>query len=218
MLGNQNIASGRAGFETACRDFFFRGDSLAGAVLHAIETADPSCPAEISDATAFAHRLSAALDGRVLASLSDGGRAELRAIRDSIRGQFHAQNTEVQRTELELLLAASRERKALLAGRHSPTPPGGDTQRLRQFVSSHRTNVGSHPFLAGLSATLGAQLKESRCVVWLLDDAVLTQSGGLAFAEATVELLVEGLGFEHSTPDDLERYSEGSRVSAFVFY
>eukprot|EP01043_Picozoa_sp_COSAG02_P107187 COSAG02_NODE_43198_length_377_cov_0.737410_1_plen_101_part_10 len=100
--------SGRDGFETACRDFFFRGDRLAGAVLFAIESGDPSCPASISDPAAFEARLSAALDGRMLASLGDDGRTELRELRDLIRGQFHEQNTEVQRTELELLLTASR--------------------------------------------------------------------------------------------------------------
>lgn len=205
---------GRDGFETACRDFFFRGDSVAGAVLFAIESGDPSCPASVSDPTVFEARLSAALDGRALASLGDDGRAELRELRDRIRGQFHAQNTEVQRTELQLLLATSRERTALLAGRHSATPPGGDTQRLKQFVASHRRNVGTHPFMAGLSATLSAQLQQPRCVVWLLDDAVLTQSGGLGFAEAAVELLVEGLGFGHSAPEDVEGQSDSSHVSS----
>lgn len=205
------MSGSTAGFETTCRDFFFRGDRLAGAVLHAIESADPTCPADVRDPAAFAARLSAALGGRALASLGDDGRAELREIRDRIRGQFHAQNTEVQRTELELLLVASRERTALLAGRHA-TPPGGDTQRLEQFVSSHRTNVGTHPFMAGLSATLRAQLRQPRCVTWLLDDAVLTQAGGLGFAEAAVELLVEGLGFKHSVPEDVEGESEGSHV------
>ena len=206
------MTGGRDGFETTCRDFFFRGDKLAGCVLHAIESGDASCPADVGDPEGFAQRLSAALDGRALASLGDEGRAELRGIRNRIRGQFHAQNTEVQRTELELLLNASSERTALLAGRHSATPPGGDTQRLKQFVSSHRTNVGTHPFLAGLSAALSAQLRQPRCVVWLLDDAVLTQSGGLGFAEAAVELLVEGLGFEHSTPGDIEGQPDGSHV------
>ena len=205
------MSGSTAGFETTCRDFFFLGDRLAGAVLHAIESADPTCPADVRDPAAFAARLSAALGGRALASLGDDGRAELREIRDRIRGQFHAQNTEVQRTELELLLVASRERTALLAGRHA-TPPGGDTQRLEQFVSSHRTNVGTHPFMAGLSATLRAQLRQPRCVTWLLDDAVLTQAGGLGFAEAAVELLVEGLGFKHSVPEDVEGESEGSHV------
>ena len=200
-----------AGFETTCRDFFFHGDRLAGAVLHAIESADSTCPADARDPAEFAARLSAALDGRALASLGDDGRAELREIRDRIRGQFHTQNTEVQRAELELLLISSRERTALLAGRHA-TPPGGDTQRLQQFVSSHRSNVGTHPFMAGLSATLHAQLRQPRCVAWLLDDAVLTQAGGLGFAEAAVELLVEGLGFQHSAPEDIEGQSDGSHV------
>ena len=206
--------SGREGFESACRDFFFRGDRLAGAVLFAIESDDPSCPASLSDTAAFEARLSAALDGRALSSLGDNDRAELRKLRDRIRGQFHEHNTEVQRTELELLLTASRERTPLLAGRHSSTPPGGDTQRLKQFVASHRSNVGAHPFLAGLSATLSTQLRQPRCVVWLLDDAVLTQSGGLGFAEASVELLVEGLGFEHSAPEDVEGQSASSHVSS----
>jgi hypothetical protein len=204
----------REGFEAACRDFFFRGDRLAGAALHAIEAADATCPQEIHP-EAFQRALQQALDGRTLASLGDEGRGELREIRGRVRGQFHAQNTEVQRTELALLLEASRERTALLAGRHT-APPGGDTQRLQQFVASHHANVGAHPFLAGLSATLRAQLRQASTVVWMLDDAVLTQAGGLGFAEAAVELLVEGLGFEHGFPTctaaDPEQQLEGARV------
>lgn len=210
----REVLEGRAGFETACRDFFFKGDRLAGAVLHAIESGDPACPATC-DPEQFETALAAATDGWGLAALGDEGRAELRAIRDRIRGQFHAQNTEVQRTELALLLQASSERTALLPG---GTPPGGDAQRLEHFVRAHRANVGAHPFLAGLSATLTAQLGQASRIMWTLDDAVLTQAGGLSFAEAAVELLTEGLGFERPPPADLEQQAADGSAREWVVW
>ena len=188
-----------ADFEAACRAFFFRGDRLAGAVLHAIETADPACPSD-ADAAQFEAELSRALGGQGLGTLSDADRAAMRATRDRIRGEFHAQNTEDQRSELERLVAASQSRSSL-----GTTPPGGDSQRLRTFLASHASNVGAHPFIAGLEATLREQMGEASRLRWSLDDAVLTQAGGLEFTEAAVELLLVALGFE--ARDDVEQGS-----------
>ena len=190
-----------ADFEAACRAFFFRGDRLAGAVLHAIETADPTCPSD-ADAAQFEAELSRALGGQGLGTLSDADRAAMRATRDRIRGEFHAQNTEDQRSELERLVAASQSRSSL-----GTTPPGGDSQRLRTFLASHASNVGAHPFIAGLEATLREQMGEASRIRWSLDDAVLTQAGGLEFTEAAVELLLVALGFEARARDDVEQGS-----------
>ena len=199
-LTEGGLGSAMADFEAACRAFFFCGDRLAGAVLHAIETAD-ACPSD-ADAAQFEAELSRALGGQALDTLSDADRAAMRATRDRIRGEFHAQNTEDQRSELERLVAASQSRSSL-----GTTPPGGDSQRLRTFLASHASNVGAHPFIAGLEATLREQMGEASRLRWSLDDAVLTQAGGLEFTEAAVELLLVALGFEARARDDVEQGS-----------
>ena len=62
---------------------------------------------------------------------------------------------------------------------------------LRRFVVAHSTNVGAHPFLAGLARCLREQLGDNRCAIWTMEDEVLTQAGP-GFAEAAVTVLVDG--------------------------
>ncbi|ETI39139.1 hypothetical protein, variant 7 [Phytophthora nicotianae CJ01A1] len=70
-------------------------------------------------------------------------------------------------------------------------------ERMEVFIEKHLSNVGSHPFLAGLRAALQWNLESSTVVAWKLSDAVFVESGDSEFTHNALALLVLALNFSH---------------------
>eukprot|EP01048_Picozoa_sp_COSAG05_P012190 COSAG05_NODE_1202_length_5536_cov_1.814420_2_plen_316_part_00 len=203
-----------AEFTSHCRRFFRTGDPMSRAIINAVERQDSTPPTGTEFATAeFTAALQQMLGGEGQLPLGNFDSALMRQLRhakDAAREEFHRENTRRQTQELEQLLKATTARAAsnqgvmprvgspLLGGGHesqsgalSPT----SLPSLRRFATAHRSNIGAHPFLAGLNQCLLEQIGDHRCCVWTFEDEVLTQAAP-GFAEAAVNVLVEGLGFQ----------------------
>ncbi|TDH68549.1 hypothetical protein CCR75_006799 [Bremia lactucae] len=70
-------------------------------------------------------------------------------------------------------------------------------ERFVVFTEKHASNVGSHPFLAGLRASLQWNLESSTIVAWKLSDSVFVESGDSEFTHNALALLVRVLNFSH---------------------
>lgn len=70
--------------------------------------------------------------------------------------------------------------------------------QLNKFLIQFHTYVGATPLILGLRNVLQAQMQDlAHCLVWVLDDATLTQSGN-DFMVASVNILITTLGFKPS--------------------
>lgn len=70
-------------------------------------------------------------------------------------------------------------------------------ERMEVFIEKHQSNVGCHPFLAGLHAALQWNLESSTVVAWKISDAVFVESGNPEFTHNALALLVLALNFSH---------------------
>uniref|UniRef100_K3WTZ7 Uncharacterized protein n=1 Tax=Globisporangium ultimum (strain ATCC 200006 / CBS 805.95 / DAOM BR144) TaxID=431595 RepID=K3WTZ7_GLOUD len=70
------------------------------------------------------------------------------------------------------------------------------------FIKANVSNIGAHPFLAGLAEVLRWNLESTTVIGWRLSDAVFIESGGPAFAGAALNFLVGVLNFGHFVIDD----------------
>lgn len=212
-----------ATFSSHCQRFFASADPVSRAVVNAVERQDPTPPLT-GDAAGFTAALDEMLGSAPLQELRPDLIERLRRAKNTAREEFHRENTQRQTKELEkLLVRASSSRTPLLdngsGGGLSPT----SLPSLRRFVAAHSTNVGAHPFLAGLARCLREQLGDNRCAIWTMEDEVLTQAGP-GFAEAAVTVLVDGLGFEpdlsrspdKAAGDDLESGGGGGSGRPWV--
>ncbi|KAF4041530.1 hypothetical protein GN244_ATG06252 [Phytophthora infestans] len=79
-----------------------------------------------------------------------------------------------------------------MMGNHTKT-----MERMEAFIEKHLSNVGCHPFLAGLLTALRWNLESSTVVAWKLSDAVFVESGDSEFTHNALALLVLALNFSH---------------------
>ena len=71
----------------------------------------------------------------------------------------------------------------------TPTDPMHVRAEVKRFLKLHATAPGSAPFLLGFRALLEAQSGRTVAVVWRVNPAVLTQSGGVGWMKDAVRLL-----------------------------
>ncbi|CAI5722046.1 unnamed protein product [Peronospora effusa] len=74
--------------------------------------------------------------------------------------------------------------------------------RTEVFMEKHLSNVGCHPFLAGLRAVLQWNLESSTVVAWKLSDSVFVESGDSEYTHNAFALLVLVLNFSHCVSVD----------------
>ncbi|KAI9203818.1 uncharacterized protein BJ171DRAFT_508140 [Polychytrium aggregatum] len=128
----------------------------------------------------------------------DPGR--LGRIKNLAREAFHRTHQDHLSAELERLLQENRSPNdaKVLSER--------DLHAVSQFVSKYQKHVGAVPFLLGLAQLVDLTRQSPRQkVVWVLDDAVFTQSAGDGFMESAVLLLCQTLGMQFQQPSSADQ-------------
>lgn len=110
-----------------------------------------------------------------------------------------------QSTNYELVVAGGgRERLSLRvreAHVRSAEAQSHQLMSVEAFVKRYASNIGCHPFLAGLRTVLQANLANETVVGWTCSDAVFVESG-MATAQASIQLLIRDLNFGHHVASD----------------
>lgn len=127
------------------------------------------------------------------------------------RQRFHSDQTQTRQTELHSLLVQlppftiSQQDQIQLKSLKSRY------QRIRKFQSFIRqfttqSDIGTRPFFAALKRVLEAQSKDrfGKRVQWILDDAVLMETGGKEFMRSAVLTLKGVLHFTESKNVDTD--------------
>ena len=190
-------AAAEAALRDWCQRAFSHADPVGAALLLAVERNDfalglNSHPLADGDVGAFREALRSVGVAEGAQHLPEERVGQMRAVKNSERELFHERNTAAQHSHLRALLAAAPPPSPAWRGE-----PELAAEAASRFVAEHRGNIGTHPFLGGLRATLEAQLSApQRAQVWRTPWALLSQSGGEAFATAAVTLLSQVLGFE----------------------
>ncbi|CAG8784872.1 584_t:CDS:2, partial [Cetraspora pellucida] len=86
---------------------------------------------------------------------------------------------------------------------------------LETYLSQYKTSVGALPFIKGLLHVFKLQLHQSTLVSWTFLDNTLTQNG-IDFMRATVNLLVNVLGFAHTVQEADESGEEGNLRTWYI--
>ncbi|KAL4170456.1 hypothetical protein KRP22_008565 [Phytophthora ramorum] len=91
-------------------------------------------------------------------------------------------------------------------------------ERMEVFLEKHLTNVGCHPFLAGLHAALQWNLESSTVVAWKISDSVFVESGDAEFTHNALALLVLALNCSHCEGTDTTDTPNPSHVKTHDWF
>lgn len=146
-------------------------------------------------------------------------RQALDGLAENLRRQFHADQEAKRRATLYALLiqfppfsissdADQRRLRSTDARRRR-------LKHVRRFADrfATRSNVGVRPFFAALRRLLEAQShdEQGRTMEWLLDDAVLMESGGEQFMRSAVWILKGVLHLSERRPADAQNPFKGEQ-------
>ncbi|KAI0231689.1 hypothetical protein L0F63_006647, partial [Massospora cicadina] len=120
------------------------------------------------------------------------------------RAAWHEQAAKRLQQELERLISCHLETSAKKTG-NGPYSAPSMLMQLNKFLIQFHSHMGAAPLIHGLRAVLRAQMQDlTRSLVWVLDDASLTQSG-IEFMMASVASLITTLGFKPGKPNALSQ-------------
>lgn len=137
------------------------------------------------------------------AHISASQRSFFDDIRQKLRVEYHAEVALERRNKLASLLAQTPPFTLSSQDYKSAKTGAGQKRRAKQFDQfikryALKSSIGVHPFFAALARLLeyqGSGRLERSCV-WLLDDAVLMESGGDDWMESVVWILKGVLHFQ----------------------
>ena len=189
------MATDEEAFARLCQAAFRQADPVGLAVLLAIERNDFAAglaanPLPDAAVGGFKQALLAIGVPEGGQHLPDAQVVRLRAIKNAQRELFHVQNTQRQHDLVRQLLDAFPKQPGAVDSPTLCAEPQPVATAAAQFVARNISNIGAHPFLHGLRATLALQLERPRrCVIWRTPLTTISQSGGEAFASDAVTTL-----------------------------
>ncbi|CAG8623167.1 6816_t:CDS:1 [Racocetra persica] len=122
-----------------------------------------------------------------------------------VRSEFH------RKKAIELF----KELDKLLHSKPAKYTPLHRLSELETYLTQYKTSVGALPFIKGLLHVFKLQLHQSTLASWTFLDNTLTQNG-IDFMRATVNLLVNVLGFVHTVQEADESGEQGSLRTWYI--
>ncbi|KAF0483247.1 hypothetical protein F8M41_023243 [Gigaspora margarita] len=122
-----------------------------------------------------------------------------------VRSEFHREKA----TEL------FKELDKLLHSKPAKYTPLHRLSELKTYLTQYKASVGAYPFIKGLLHVFKLQLHQSTLASWTFLDNTLTQNG-IDFMRATVNLLVNVLGFTHTIQEVDESGEQGSLRTWYI--
>ncbi|CAG8466514.1 3477_t:CDS:1, partial [Scutellospora calospora] len=122
-----------------------------------------------------------------------------------VRSKFHR----------EKAIQLFKELDKLLHSKPAKYTPLHRLSELETYLTQYKTSVGARPFIKGLLHVFKSQLHQSTLSSWTFLDNTLTQNG-IDFMRATVNLLVNVLGFTHTIQEADESGEQGSLRTWYI--
>ncbi|CAG8573820.1 10410_t:CDS:1 [Dentiscutata erythropus] len=122
-----------------------------------------------------------------------------------VRSEFHREKAKELFKELDKLLHSKPAKYT----------PLHRLSELKTYLAQYKTSIGARPFLKGLLHVFKFQLHQSTLASWTFLDNTLTQNG-IDFMRATVNLLINVLGFTHTIQEVDESGEQGSLRTWYI--
>ncbi|CAG8574386.1 17863_t:CDS:1 [Cetraspora pellucida] len=200
-------------WEKICLEFFSNNDKDAEAVIGLVEFASRSNGEVTVNIDSIDKNLRKEKIDELLTKIGFANEVMLHPqkfdeyleTKRKVRSEFHREKA------IELF----KELDKLLYSRPAKYAPLHRLSELETYLSQYKTSVGALPFIKGLLHVFKLQLHQSTLVSWTFLDNTLTQNG-IDFMRATVNLLVNVLGFAHTVQEADESGEEGNLRTWYI--